>query len=65
MLGHILEGRDGSVVIGTVAIRIMIFKTGGLIKVGGGRGKALVSNIPGEGVGKINQVNRLSGPTET
>lgn len=52
-------------VIGTVAIRIMIFKTGGLIKVGGGRGKALVSNIPGEGVGKINQVNRLSGPTET
>lgn len=65
MLGHILEGRDGGAVILTVAIRIMIFKTGGLIKVSRGRGKALVSNIPGEGVGEINQVNRLSGPTVT
>lgn len=42
-LRHILEGRDGGgVVIETVsAIRITMFKTGGLIKVRG-KGKAVV-----------------------
>lgn len=65
MLSNILAGRDGGWVIATgAAIRIMMCKIGGLMKVGA-TGKALVSNTWGERIEETNQVNGLSGPIGT
>lgn len=65
MVSNTLAGRDGSSVTETVAhLRIMIFKPGGLILVGG-REKVLASNTEGEGMEETNQVKGLTGPTVT